>query len=182
MQILTNYRYELSFKEEIACSHAFGAYNTTMLTENQYCAQLKAQTKVLYDSIKEVLCPYFDKKVDFNSDGFHHFQYNTSGSERSKKAQIRRYKTFRLAPFVISKAGTVQQHRKYFGPIGRPKGDGFRATKIIEDWCFIALVPSSPGIDIELKVVVRKIGDGPLHFCSIMPFKAPDYLATADPE
>ena len=80
-----------------------------MITENQYCAQLKAQTKVLYDSIKEVLCPYFNKK-------------------------------------------------------------------------FVALVSAGPGVDIELKVVVRKIGDGPLHFCSIMPFKAPDYLATADPE
>lgn len=153
-----------------------------MLSENEYCAQLKAQTKALYDSTKGVLCPYFNKEVTFNSDGFHHFQYNTAGSERSKKAQIRRYKTFPFAPYVILRAGTVQQHRKYYGPIGRPKSDGFRATKIIEDWCFVALVPSNPGTDIELKVVIRKIGDGPLHFCSVMPFKTPDYLSVADPE
>lgn len=153
-----------------------------MQTENEYCAQLKAQTKALYDSTQSVLCPYFSTEVGFNADGFHHFQYNTAGAERSKKAQIRRYKTYRFAPYVLSRAGTLQQHRRYFGPVGRPKGDGYRATKVIEDWCFIALVSSSPGKDIELKVVVRKIGDGSLKFCSIMPFKAPDYLTDADPE
>lgn len=153
-----------------------------MQTENEYCAQLKAQTKALYDSTKSVLCPYFNQEVGFNSDGFHHFQYNTSGAERKKKAQIRRYKTFRFAPYVLIKAGTVQQHRRYYGPVGRAKGDGLRAAKIIEDWCFVALVSASPGTDIEIKVVVRKIGEGPLNFCSVMPFSAPNYLATADPE
>jgi len=151
-------------------------------TEAQYCAQLKAQTKALYDATGDVFCPYFNAKVGFNSDGFHHFQYNTSGSERSKKAQIRRYKTFRFAPYVLKRAGTVQQHRRYYGPVGRPKGDGFRPAKIIEDWCFLALVSAGPNKDIEIKVVVRKIGDGNLNFCSVMPFKAPNYLADADPE
>ena len=77
MQILTTFSFNLLFRAEIggnSCSLAFEAYNTVMITENQYCAQLKAQTKVLYDSIKKVSCPYFNKEVDFNSDGFHHFQ------------------------------------------------------------------------------------------------------------
>jgi hypothetical protein len=152
------------------------------MTENEYCAQLKAQTKALYESTKPIRCPYFNGEVNFNSDGFHHLQYNSSGAERSKKAQIRRYKTFPLAPYVVKRARTVQQHRKYSGPIGRPKGDGFRVVKTIEDWCFVALLPSTPGKDIELKVVVRKIGDGPLHFWSVMPFSAPNYLAGADPD
>ncbi|MEJ0053918.1 MAG: hypothetical protein WDN10_04330 [bacterium] len=153
-----------------------------MATENECCAQLKAQTRALYESTKKVFCPYFNQDVGFNSDGFHHFQYNTAGSERSKKAQIRRYRTFPLAPYVLKKAGTVQQHRRYFGPIGRPKGDGFRIAKVIEDWCFVALIASRPGVNIELKVVVRKIGNGALNFYSVMPFRAPDYLAKADPE
>ena len=152
-------------------------------SENQYCAELKAQTKALYDSIGTIDCPYFpNEPINFNSDGFHHFQYTTGGSERSKKAQIRRYKTFPLAPHILKKAGTVQQHRKAWGPVGRAKGDGFRATKVIEDWCFTALVPSGPGTNIDVKVVVRRIGTGPLHFYSVMTFKAPDYLATADPD
>jgi hypothetical protein len=151
-------------------------------SESEYCAQLKEQTKALYDSTKSVFCPYFDAEVAFNSDGFHHFQYNTSGSERNKKNQIRRYKTFPLAPYILKRAGTVQQHRRYYGPTGRPKGDGLRPAKVIEDWCFIGLVQAGPGKDIEVKVIVRKIGDGKLHFFSVMPFKAPDYLRGADPE
>ena len=149
-------------------------------SEAEYCAALKAQTKALYDSTKSVLCPYFDAEVGFNSDGFHHMQYMTSGAERSKKAQIRRYKTFKFATFILKKAGTVQQHRRYYGPVGRPKGDGYRATKVIEDWCFMALMKVEPGKDICVKVIVRRVGDGPLHFFSVMPFNAPNYLADAD--
>ena len=151
-------------------------------SEAEYCAALKAQTKALYDSTKSVLCPYFDVEVGFNSYGFHHMQYMTSGAERSKKAQIRRYKSFNFAPYILKRAGTVQQHRRYYGPIGRPKGDGFRETKIIEDWCFMSLVKAGIGTDICIKVVVRRIGDGPLNFSSVMPSKAPDYLADADPD
>lgn len=151
-------------------------------SEAEYCAQLKAQTKALFDTTKSVHCPYFDGEIKFTSDGFHHFQYNTSGSERTKKNQIRRFKSFRFAPYILKRAGTVQQHRRYFGVIGRPKGDGFRATKIIEDWCFTALLKSAPDKDIDIKVVVRKIGDGELHFFSVMPFLAPNHLAKADPE
>jgi hypothetical protein len=156
--------------------------NTESDAEAKYCAQLKEQVKAQYDSIKSILCPYFGAEVNFNSDGFHHFQYNTSGSERRKKDQVRRYKSFPFAPYVLKRAGTLQQHRRYFGPVGRKKGDGFRATKMIEDWCFVALLPIEPGKDICIKVVVRKIGNGPLHFYSVMPFKAPDYMAEADPE
>lgn len=151
-------------------------------SEAEYCAALKVQTKAMYDSTEAVFCPYFNGEVGFNSDGFHHMQYMTSGAERSKKAQIRRYKSFKFAPYILKKAGTVQQHRRYYGPVGRPKGDGFRATKIIEDWCFMALVKAGLSMDICIKVVVRRIGDGPLHFWSVMPFRAPDFLADADPD
>ncbi len=151
-------------------------------SESEYCAQLKAQTKALFETTKSIKCPYFDSEVKFTSDGFHHFQYNTSGSERSKKNQIRRYKTFPLAPYILKRAGTVQQHRRYYGPTGRPKGDGLRAAKVTEDWCFVGLVKAGPDKDIEVKVIVRKIGDGELAFFSVMPFRAPDYLANADPE
>ncbi len=149
-------------------------------SEAEYCSDLKAQTKAAYESTKSVICPYFNAEVGFNADGFHHMQYMTSGAERSKKAQIRRYKSFRFAPYILKRAGTVQQHRRYYGPVGRPKGDGYRETKIIEDWCFVSLVKAGVGTDICIKVVVRRIGDGSLHFLSVMPSKAPDYLSDAD--
>jgi len=151
-------------------------------TEAEYCAQLKVQTKASYDAIKLVRCPYFGEEIVFTSEGFHHLQYDTSGTERLKKDQIRRYKSFVFAPVIIKKAGTLQQHRKYVGPIGRKKGDGFRVVKTIENWCFVALLPIKPGKDICVKVVIRRVGDGPKHFYSVMPFRGPDYLADADPE
>jgi hypothetical protein len=142
-----------------------------MQTESEYCARLKAQTKALYGAVISVFCPYFNEAVIFSSEGFHHLQYDSSGSERTKKAQIRRYKAFPLAPFVLSQAGTVQQYRT-----------DIRAMKHIRDWCFVALVTSTPGHFIELKIIVRKIGSGRLKFCSVMPFKAPNYLGSADPD
>ena len=147
-------------------------------SEAAYCAQLKQQTKALFDATGPIKCPYFKSElVHFTSDGFHHFQYNTSGSERSKKAQIRRYKSFRFAPYILQRAGTLQEHRRYSGAIGRPKGDGFRIVKEIEDWCFSALLPAGPGKDVCIKVVVRRIGDGKLNFCSVMPHSTGKYLS-----
>src|SRR3989344_2529479 len=95
---------------------------------------------------------------------------NTLGSERPKFAQLNRYRLFPLAPILIGKAGTIQQHRKTFGPIGRKRKDGFRITKIIEDWCIIAVIPYHEK-DLTIKVILRKIGDGNINFLSVLPYK-----------
>lgn len=142
-----------------------------MLTENEYCAQLKAETKVLYDEAPEIYSPYFKDTIRFTAEGFHHLQYDSLGHPRSNKAQIRRYKSFIFAPYILQLAGTIQQQRIYKNKEGRE----------IIDSCFIALLPSTPGKNIEVKVIVRKIGNGSLNFCSVMPFKIPDYLLEADP-
>ncbi len=149
------------------------------MTVEEYCKKLKEKTKVLYEKTPSIHNPYLEQMIDFNSDGFHHFQYNTLGSERNKRAQIDRYRLFPLAPTIIKKAGIVQQHRKTVGAIGRKRHDGFRLTKVIEDWCFISLMPFG-NKEIMIKTVLRKIGDGNVNFLSIMPYKAPNYLFDID--
>ena len=149
------------------------------LTDNEYCEILKERIRAIYEATDPVYCPYFEQKVNFNADGFHHFRYNTLGAERHKRVQIVRYKLFSLAPLMIRKAGTVQQHRRAVGAIGRKHKDGMRPTKLIEDWCFSALMLFH-GREITVKVVIRKIGDGNLNFFSIMPHRAPDYLRELD--
>ena len=42
------------------------------------------------------------------------------------------------------------------------------------------MLKAEPGKDVCIKVVVRRVGDGPLHFFSVMPFNAPNYLGDAD--
>lgn len=140
-----------------------------MLTENEYCAKLKAQTKKLYDSKPEIFCPYFSQSIKFTSSGFYHLQYKSSRTERTIKAQIRRYKTFPFAHYILMKATTVQQYRKYFD----------LKNQQIQDWCFVAILPAGPNVDIQVKVIVRKIDNGALNYLSVMPFKA-NYLRNAD--
>lgn len=149
------------------------------LSEIEHCEMLKEKTRVLYEATESMYCPYFGEKVNFNSDGFHHFRYNSLGSERNKRVQIARYKLFPLASSVIRKAGTIQQHRKTMGVVGRKRRDGMHTTKIIEDWCFVALLPFKSREAI-VRVVVRKIGDGNLNFLSIMPDRSPNYFADLD--
>lgn len=149
--------------------------NTPRLSDEEYCKVQKEKTKLIYDNTPSVLCPYLKENVNFNSDGFHHFQYNTLGAERPKRVQTFRYKLFPLAPILIGKAGTIQQHRKTFGPVGRKKRDGFTAMKHIEDWCIIAVVPFRDS-DLTIKIILRRIGDGNINFLSILPYKAPNYL------
>lgn len=63
-----------------------------------------------YDRIGAVRCPYLGQAVTFHSDGFHHLRYNTHGSERSKEAQMHKFRLIPAAHTVISKSGTVQEY------------------------------------------------------------------------
>lgn len=127
------------------------------------------KAKELYNSINSMFCPFFDKNVTFNSDGFHHLQYNESGSERDKNVQILKFSLIKASKIIIKKSGTVQEYRKQWGAVGRKKtSDGSRKMKEMQYWGFVAI--TGEGIaQIRVKVIVRQVGNGEPHFWSVMP-------------
>ncbi len=56
---------------------------------------------------------------------------------------------------------------KILSPVGeKSKRDGSVGMKMIQWWGFIAIVKD----EIKVRVVVRKVGEGHIHFWSVIPY------------
>ena len=128
--------------------------------------KVKAESEAYYKTIGQVKCPFFNKEVIFNSDGFNHLQFS-DGSERPKTQQMNKFNLLPLAPKIISVAGTVQEYRKQWGKVGRKKANGFQETKEMEYWGLIAIIYHE-NENIKVRVILRRVGDGNVTFWSIM--------------
>jgi hypothetical protein len=126
------------------------------------------EAEVHYKTIEAVHCPYFNKKVTFNSDGFHHLRYKVAGSEREKPAQMYKFSLLQGAVEIVSSSGTLQQYRKQWGAVGRKKNsDGSREMKEIEYFAFEGILGEGSSM-MRIKVIIRKVGNGEPHFWSVM--------------
>ncbi len=121
-----------------------------------------------YKGIGFVHCPYFNKKVTFNSDGFHHLRYKVGGSERPKLAQMYKFSLMHGATEIIKASGTLQQYRKQWGITGRKKNaDGSQEMKEMEYFAFEGILGIGVSA-IRIKAIVRRVGNGEPHFWSVM--------------
>ena len=126
------------------------------------------RSKELFSKNKEVYCPYFDCKITFNSDGFHHLRYSARG-ERKKEEQIFKFTFLPAALKIIKNSGTVQRYRKGFIAIKKKSHKSeLVLQKFVEYWGFIAIVGKEEKM-IRIKVILRRIGNGKIIFWSIMP-------------
>jgi len=122
----------------------------------------------LFSKNKEIYCPYFDCKITFNSDGFHHLRYSARG-ERTKDEQIFKFTFLPAAIKIIKNSGTVQQYRTGLLPIKKKSNKSeLVLQKFVEYWGFIAIVGKEKKM-IRIKVILRRVGDGKIIFWSIMP-------------
>lgn len=97
-----------------------------MFAENY--RRLRDRAKELFDRNPSIRCPYFNADVVLNADGLHHLRYSDR-RERGKPEQMLKFRLLPLAIEVIRKAGTVQEYRRMWQPIGEPKSDGMREAK-----------------------------------------------------
>lgn len=124
-------------------------------------------SRELYDATPEVHCPYFNLAISLTSDGFNHLLHKPNRQPRNIKEQRLKLRLLKPSLHILSNAGTVQEYRTTLLKWGEPKKDGFSKTKQVEYWGFHDIIGKDPMILI--RVIVRKIGDGKLHFWSVMP-------------
>ena len=130
-----------------------------------YFESKKQKAKEIYEAKKTIYSPYFQSQVILNSDGFHHLQFSAR-RERSKQEQLLRFTLLPLGLYVIQKSTTVQEYRKRLSPADKKSPrDGLTTIKTVEWWGFVAIFVKQ---DIKVRVVVRKVGNGALHFWSVM--------------
>jgi hypothetical protein len=136
------------------------------MNEPSHFERLKSETEALYKSSNSVFCPYFGTEIIFNAEGLYHLQYS-SRTERTKAEQSLKYILFKYVSQIIKKSGTIQEYRKTMGIVGKTKGNGEKEMKIIEYWGLVAIVGEKR--KQRIKVILRKVGTGPVIFWSVMP-------------
>ena len=129
--------------------------------------KLVETSRKIYDATPEILCPYFKSNVSLTSDGFNHLLHKPNRQPRNINEQRLKLRLLKPALHVIRNAGTVQEYRTTLEKWGEPGRDGFSKTKQVEYRAFHDIIGKESMILI--RVIVRRIGDGKLHFWSVMP-------------
>lgn len=126
---------------------------------------VKDLAKEKYCKFSELFCPALNEKISFNSIGFNHIIYKKGGTERDRLSQIMRFKLLDRAYDLISLTTTYQEYEKSKAEFVIKKNKSkIKATKEIEYWGLIAILKHR-----KIKVILRKVGNGSIHFWSIIP-------------
>jgi hypothetical protein len=111
--------------------------------------ELKNTIKTRYQNFEKVICPALDLQVSFNAKGFHHITKKSDNDPRPITDQINRLNLIDLTYDLIKHTNTFQEYEK---------------TETTEYWGLIAIYKNK-----KLKVILRKVGNGNVHFWSVIP-------------
>ena len=127
--------------------------------------KLHADAQKFYKSIGPIFSPALNEYVHFTAEGLNHIIFKGSRSERERPSQILRFKLLSRAVKLVERSTTYQEYEetlKEFEVKSHKKR--VRQSKPVKYWGIIAIIDGR-----KIKVIVRKIGDGQLHFWSIVP-------------
>lgn len=129
--------------------------------------ELIQKLRLIYEDKREIKCPFFNFYITLNSDGFNHLLHKPNRQPRNVDEQKLKLKLLKRGLEIIKKTGTVQEYRMRIEKFGKLAKDGFTKTKNVEYWAFHDIVGEKKRF--LLRVIIRRIGDGKLHFWSVMP-------------
>ncbi len=116
--------------------------------------KLKKTARTKYQNFLPVISPALGINVNFNSKGFHHITFRNPNSPRNIADQVNRLKVLELVYEFIQHTNTFQEYEKV----------EIVDNKVEEFWGLIAIYKNT-----KLKVILRKIGNGEVHFWSVIP-------------
>ena len=126
---------------------------------------LREDTRKLYDEARLIHSPALDDRVSFTAEGFNHIIFKAARRERERSSQVMRFKLLPRAIRLVAHANTFQEFEetiKEFEVKARKKRH--KKSKPVRYWGIIAIFEGR-----KIKVILRKIGEGQLHFWSIVP-------------
>ncbi len=115
---------------------------------------LLQKSKEIYKNFKPVQSP-LGLEVYFNAKGFNHITFKNPRNPRTIGDQTNRLKILQTAYDLVGHTNTYQEYEKI--PARTP-------NKQTEYWGLIAIYKNT-----KLKVILRKIGNGHVHFWSVIP-------------
>lgn len=117
------------------------------------------EKRAWYKTIKSVFCPCLQENIIFNSQGFYHLRYDSHGKMRTIKEQMYKIGLLPLVIPVIKSAQKIYHYEQRYSKVHE---------KYIEFWALKEVVGQQ---NAKVKVILRKVGDGNITFCSVMKQK-----------
>ena len=130
--------------------------------EQYYQTRKKAALK-LYTERPLIYSAFFKDYIFLGSEGFRHLSISATG-ERSREEQVQRFTALRLAIYILETATKLRSYRKRFVAPASGNHLSPRRTKV-QWWKFTKFFRSE---GVRVHVVVRKVGNGKIHFWSVM--------------
>lgn len=121
-----------------------------------------------YKNYFPIICPCIKELINFNSEGFNHLQFHINGMPRKQPERIYKLNLLPLAIPTIKLANRLEKYDCRKGFIGKKDKNRGKIKKEIEYWAIMASVGKNK---IRVRVILRKIGNGKIHFWSIMKLR-----------
>ena len=126
---------------------------------------VKTEAKSVYNSLGCVKCNALGGQlVYFTAEGLNHLFYKHK-SERPKQDQFMRLKVIDLVKKIIGMTTTIQEKDEKIQLFKvKMKKKSQEVSKIVKFWGFTAIIENK-----KITVVLRKVGEGKIHFWSVVP-------------
>lgn len=139
-------------------------YLKNMIDTSNY-DKIREDAEKYYGTLSGLNCPALGLVVSFSSHGFNHLIYRKGRTERDRVSQIMRFKLLTKAYRLIRLTTTIQEYEDSLKEFRIKKHkEKISVTKQVQYWGLIAIID-----DRKIKVILRKIGNGNLHFWSVIP-------------
>lgn len=137
-----------------------------MISNDLTYEEMREVAENYYQSLKPVFCPAINEDISFAmSEGFHHIIHKSKGNQREQKEQMMRFKLLKRGVSLIGMTTTFQEYEETIAPIKiKMNKKKILADRKVKYWGLIAILN-----DRKIKVILRKIGNGKIHFWSIIP-------------
>jgi hypothetical protein len=103
-----------------------------------------------YKTWESIYLPLLGGDVSFNMRGFKHLRFHANNEVRNSREIIHKLTLLPFVHVVLQNATEIENYRQLNG---------------IEYWSFVATPKES---DRPIRVIVRRVGNGTLHFWSVM--------------
>ncbi len=126
---------------------------------------LRENALSFYNRVGKVFSPALNQEIRFPSEAFNHIIFKGSRSEREKPSQILRFKLLPLAIKLIKISTTYQEYEESLKEfVIKSHKQRVKKTQVVKYWGIIAIIDGR-----KIKAIIRKVGDGNLHFWSVVP-------------